>query len=258
VAERPIEGAIELWQFPTGLGLPNLSPFCMKVETWLKLAGLPYRNRFTLNLGKAPHGKLPVVRFEGRLIADSHTIVDELSRASGVDLDAALTPAERAVGQAFTRLCSDHLYWCIVHSRWRDEAGWRVTRDVFFGKVPGALRWLVEPLIRRKNLGQLRGHGLGRMNSEEVYRRGAQDIAAIAGYLGEKPYFFGDRATTIDATLYAFLAGCWEIQLDTPLKAAVASHPNLVAYCRRMQQRCFAAGPAAAAGPGTGTKKAAA
>jgi glutathione S-transferase len=242
------EGMIELWQFPTGLGLPNLSPFCMKVETWLKLAGLPYRTRFTLNLARAPLGKLPVVRLEdGRLIADSHTIIDELTRARGIDLDAGLTAAERAVAHAFTRLCSDHLYWAIVHSRWRDEAGWRTTRDVFFAKLPATLRWIAEPLVRRKNLAQLRGQGLGRMSGEEIYRRGAQDIDAIAAYLGSKPYFFGDRATTTDAGVYAFLASCWEIQLDTPLKAAVASHANLVAYCRRMRERCFATPTAAAA-----------
>jgi glutathione S-transferase len=238
---------IELWQFPTGLGLPNLSPFCMKVETWLKLAGVPYRSRVTLNLRKAPLGKLPVVRIDGRVIADSHTILEELSRACGVDLDAALTPAERAVAQAFTRLCSDHLYWCIVHSRWADEAGWRVTRPVFFGTIPQPLRWLAERVVRRKNLGQLRGHGLGRMAPDEVYRRGAQDLAAIADYLGAKPYFFGERATSIDATLYAFLANCWEIEMDTPLKAAVGRHANLVAYCRRLRERCFGAPAAAAA-----------
>jgi glutathione S-transferase len=241
------ERVIELFQFPTGLGVPNLSPFCMKVETWLRLAGLPYRSRFTVNLRKAPHGKLPVVRDQGRTIADSHTIVEELARAHGVDLDASLSPAERAVAQAFTRLCSDHLYWAIVHSRWADASGWARTRDVFFGPLPRAVRLLAEPLIRRKNLVQLRGHGLGRLSADEIYRRAAQDIAAIAGYLGGKPYFFGDHPATIDATLYAFLANCWEVELETPLKAAVARHANLVAYCRRMRERCFGAMPAQAA-----------
>lgn len=230
---------IELWQFPTGLGVPNLSPFCMKVEVWLRLAQLPYRTRATMNLAKAPLGKLPVVRYEGRLIPDSHTILDELGRASGVDLDAGLSPEQRAVALAFTRLCSDHLYWVIVYSRWREEAGWRATRDVFFGFLPRALRWMVEPIVRRSTLAQLRGHGLGRLGAAEVYRRGAQDIAAIAEYLGAKPFFLGERPTTIDATLYAFLAGCWELQLDTPLKGAVAAHPNLVAYCQRMRARCY-------------------
>ena len=33
---------IKLYQFKRTFGLPNMSPFCMKVETWLRMAGLEY------------------------------------------------------------------------------------------------------------------------------------------------------------------------------------------------------------------------
>jgi len=33
---------IKLYQFHPAWGLPNPSPFCMKVETYLRMAGLPY------------------------------------------------------------------------------------------------------------------------------------------------------------------------------------------------------------------------
>jgi hypothetical protein len=33
---------IKLYQFPPNLGLPNMSPLCMKVETYLRMAALPY------------------------------------------------------------------------------------------------------------------------------------------------------------------------------------------------------------------------
>ena len=230
---------IRLHQFPTGWGLPNLSPFCMKVETWLRLAGLPYEVVVDRLPFKAPLGKLPVVRDGERVIPDSHTILEELGRAHRVDLDAGLTPAERATALAFTRLCSEHLYWALLHSRWADESGWNAVKPVFFGFLPAPVRPLIAALARRGTLQQLQGHGLGRHPAEEIYRRGAQDIAAIADALGDKPYFFGDRPTTIDATLYAFLANCWEVPMATPLKTAVGEHPNLIAYCRRMRERCF-------------------
>ena len=33
---------IQLYQFEPAFGLPNASPFCMKVETWLRMAALPF------------------------------------------------------------------------------------------------------------------------------------------------------------------------------------------------------------------------
>ena len=230
---------IRLHQFPTGLGLPNLSPFCMKVEVWLRLAGLPYEIAVDRVPFKAPLKKLPMVEDGGRVIADSHSILEELARTHAVDLDAGLTPAERATALAFTRLCSEHLYWAILYSRWAEESGWNTVKPVFFGFLPPVARQLVSGFARRSTLSQLQGHGLGRHPRAEIYRRAAQDIAAIADTVGAKPYFLGDRPTTVDATLYAFLANCWDVPMATPLKDAVGSQLNLVAYCRRMKERCF-------------------
>ena len=88
-------------------------------------------------------------------------------------------------------------------------------------------------------LRDLHGQGMGRHSPEQILRRAAQDIAAIAEHLNVKPYFMGERPTTIDATVYAFLANMWEVELDTPLKALVGKHKNLVAYCERMHGKCF-------------------
>ena len=33
---------IKLFQFPHMFGIPNLSPFCCKLETWLRIAQIPY------------------------------------------------------------------------------------------------------------------------------------------------------------------------------------------------------------------------
>jgi hypothetical protein len=33
---------IKLYQFNAAWGLPNPSPFCMKVETYLRMVSLPY------------------------------------------------------------------------------------------------------------------------------------------------------------------------------------------------------------------------
>ena len=49
---------IKLVQFPPAFGLPNASPFCMKLETYLRMAGLPFELNNKGDVMKAPKGKL--------------------------------------------------------------------------------------------------------------------------------------------------------------------------------------------------------
>jgi glutathione S-transferase len=232
-------GVIVLWQFGPALGLPSASPFCIKAQTWLRLAGLEYEARNALTPRQAPLAKLPYVEVDGRKIADSGCIARELSAARGIDLDTALDARGRAVAHAFIRMAEEHLYWAVLYSRWLDPAHWEAMKRSFFAALPAVARGPVAKLVRRKVERDARGQGLALHDPEEIYRRGAADIAALADLLGERPYMMGTEASTLDASAYAMLASCWEAQLDTPLKAAVGQHPNLVAYCARMKLRCF-------------------
>jgi len=230
---------IVLHQFPPAFGLPNASPFCMKLELYLRMAGLPYRNRYTLELHKAPKGKLPWIDDDGTTVADSGLIIDYLKRKFGDPLDSDLTVLQRAQALAITRLLEEHLYWAVLHDRWITEAGWAMTRPAFFGALPWPLRIIV-PKVARRGLGaELRGHGMGRHTPEQIHALGVADVDALAALLGEQAYFLGIRATSVDAVAGSFLANILMVPLETPIKAAAAGHPNLVAYCRRMAEQYF-------------------
>jgi len=230
---------IQLHQFRTAYGIPNLSPFCMKVETWLKLAGLEYQIKWTFNPGAGPKGKLPFIKDGKTVVADSQDIVEYLTKTYGVDLDATLSAEQKAIAHAFRKTLEESTYFALVYFRWIDPATWPKTRDVFFGKLPPGIKTLLPVVAQRKTARNLDGQGTGRHSPEEIAARAGADLAAIAEYLNVKPYFMGDRPTSIDATLYAFLANLWEVELDTPLKQLVGRHKNLVAYCDRMRARCF-------------------
>ncbi len=230
---------IRLYQFPPGFELPNASPFCMKVETWLRLTGLPYETDNRGLLMKAPKGKLPFIEDGEKRVADSGFIIEHLVRQYGVDPDASLTPTQRATSLAFTRLLEEHLYWAVVHTRWFEPDGWRRTREVFFSRLPMPMRVLVPALARRGLRRQLMGHGMGRHSRDEMMTLGCRDIDAIAGYLGDKPWFHGEHPTTIDATLHAFLANLLWVPIDSPIKAHARQYATLTSYVERMQRRCF-------------------
>ncbi len=230
---------IRLYQFAPAFGLPNASPFCMKVETYLRMAGLPYECARGASLLKAPKGKFPYIEDGGRRIADSTHIIDYLKAAYGDRLDAHLAPAERAAALALQRLMEENLYWAAIHARWVENAGFEFSRQAFFSRMPWLMRAVLPHLARRGMRRELHGHGMGRHSPAEIYAIGCRDIGALADWLGDKAYFLGEQPTSIDATAYAFIANLLCVPLETPLQVCAAGRSNLAAYCVRMKAQYY-------------------
>lgn len=230
---------IKLYQFPPAFGLPNASPFCMKMETYLRMAGLPYTLVNTLDLRAAPKGKFPYLVDGETTIADTGFAIDYLKQRYGDPLDAHLSNHERAIALAMRRLFEESYYFCLLYSRWIDEAGWALTREAFFGSLPWPLRALVPPLARRGIRGEIHGQGTGRHTRDEIYAIGCDNLTAVAGFLDDKPFMMGERPTSLDATAYAFLANTLFAPVENKLTSHARSHPNLRAYCERMRARYF-------------------
>lgn len=228
---------IRLHQFAPAFGLLNASPFCMKLEVYLRLAGLPYEAVNDGNVMKAPKGKLPYIEDQGAVVADSTFVIDYLKATYGDTLDAAITAEQRAQATAFQRLFEENLYWAVVHTRWAEPAGWARTKAGFFGALPVPLRWLLPPLARRGILGEMRGHGMGRHSEAEIHAIARRDVDAVADFLADKPYMLGPLPTSLDATAYAFLANLLWAPVDSPIRQHAVSRPNLEAYCQRMKAR---------------------
>lgn len=232
---------ITLYQYEPAMGLPNASPFCMKLETWLRMAQLPYEAPppALRDVGRAPKGKMPYIVDGGKTLADSTFIIDDLKATYGDRLDAWLTGEQRAVALAFQRLMEENLYWAVVHTRWMEPTGWAQTRAAFFGNMPVPLKWIIPSLARRGLRQQLRGHGMGRHSEEEIHAIGQRDITALADFLGNKPYFLGDQPCTLDATAYAFLANLLWVPVESALKLHAQQYPQLQAYSQRMRDRYY-------------------
>lgn len=234
------DAMLTLYQFNPVWGLPNSSPFCMKLETYLRMARIEYQVNTEGNLSKAPKGKLPYIEDQGQIIADSNLIIDYLQSTYGTSLDTHLSPAEAAVALALRRLVEENLYWAVVYSRWVEEQNWPSTRAIYFEELPPILRTLVAYIARRQVTQNLKGHGMGRHSAAEIYQISAADLQALSDFLADKPYFMGDQPTTLDASAYGVLANILKAPLNSPLRDKAEQLSNLGSYCDRMYQTYYA------------------
>lgn len=224
---------IILHKFADTPGDVNLSSFCLKLECWLKLAGLPYRVQEIGDLDAAPKGQAPWITLpDGTAMGDTGLIIPHLERLFGVDPDEWLSPRQRAMGRAVAALCEERIYYAILRFRWMEEAGFSVLKDLYFDDIPEPVRTAVSGQVRDGVRAKLHGHGYGRHRAEEVAALAAADIAALSELLGDSPWLFGDRPGTADCTAWATVANLLSSSFVTPLRAEAARHPNLVAYHR--------------------------
>ena len=225
---------IELHEFPTAWGI-NPSPFCVKVEAYLRLAGIPYRSVVTMPF-RAPRGKLPFVVDGDRRIPDSGHIIEHLRQTAATDLDAGVDEQQHALGHFLRRTCEESLYFVLVYSRWLDDTGWAAIRPAFFASLPPGLRQVIAPLARRSVRKILHAQGYGRHTPEEIYALGAADLAAISTVLGRREFAVADRPTSFDAVLYAFLVSILHPPIETPLKRCAMDRPELAEYTARLER----------------------
>jgi len=225
---------LTFYGFGSAFGLPDPSPFVMKSEVQLKMAGVPYRFERAAP-PDAPKGKIPFIKVGAHRVGDSTFIRAHIEKAHGFDFDKGLSDEQRAQAWAIERMLEDHLYFAMIHTRWLDDENWEKGPSHFFDGAPEG----VAAGVRERTRGKLDAHGLGRHRDEEIAELATRSIDALAAQLGGKTYLFGDTPCGADATAFAFVAGVLTPFFDTPLRKAAEKHANLIAYRDRMMQRYY-------------------
>ena len=216
--------------------MPNMSPFCTKLETYLRVSETPHRV-LPAELTKAPRGKIPYAELDGALVSDSQHIIETLERRAAKPLDAGLTDLDRATARLVRRTLEEATYFLGLRLRWAEDAGWTVFAPEFKKLLPGAIRWFAPGLIRGKVRKSLHAQGAGRHTADEVNQMLADDWRAIATILGDRPFLLGDQIRTVDCTVFAFADGVLGFPGDSAAKQAVSQLANVVAYRQRIRDR---------------------
>ena len=233
---------LTLYQFPRRDPLPSFSPFCMKLESYIRARQWEYDNVFTMAPKDSPTGKLPYIKENGHFDSDSGLLVKRWEQQSDNGLNEQLDTTVQARATALVRMLEEHLYWCIVYSRWQDPHGLEYWQETLRGEVaaPRFAFNLMFKAVRRRVLKALYGQGLGRFAPDTLYDLGAEDISAAAALLGDQPYCSGtDTPAVVDHCLYSFVGSVLYMPNRNAMQEALLASHNLLAHYNRMLRRFF-------------------
>ena len=238
---------ITLHKYLPAWGLPDLSPFCIKVETYLRMRGLPFTSQVS-DVRKSPKGKLPFIEDGTQKISDSRDILTHLERTADAPLDAGITASEQALSVAFRALFEEELYFYVLALRWQSDANWHVYAPTMreYLKTIGLPRPLISlalPIVRRGSIKHAWHQGAGRHSEAELNARAIELANAVETQLEAGPYFLGPTPRCIDATAYAFLCGGLWAPFDSAFQSHLLTLPNIVAYAERMRDQFYAQHP---------------
>ncbi len=221
---------ITLIQFPRPSNRASFSPFCLKLETYLKITKTPYENKLTVSTAKSKKKKMPMILDAGELIEDSTFVIEHLKNKHGIDLDQHLTLEQKAISKSFQWLCEKSLLDIVVWFRWTDEKNWPKTREIIFHGAPWFIKATVANVMAKSIKKTLYKSGTGRFTDEEKLKILNDNLSAISNYLGDKKYFFGDQVSTIDTIIYSHLVQVQPRGIVAQFEGVLEKYPNLISY----------------------------
>jgi hypothetical protein len=124
----------------------------------------------------------------------------------------------------------DDLYWVMSYSRWKDEDFWPAFSHALRREHPQVTDQALEK-AREYNSQRYYYQGIGRFTPAAAYARGLADLQVLVDLLPPDEYMFGPKPTSIDASIYGFIANIYFYSIETPLKKFVSSQGDLVRHC---------------------------
>jgi len=229
---------IILHQYPRAGKIPNFSPFCIKVETYLRMMALDYKMVFS-SPRKAPLGKLPFIEYADEIIADSSSILTRLENKSETPLDEHLNEEQRAELLCVQRMLEEHFYWIGAYSRFCSTVGWPVWSAALKKRMPPLVGTFILARMKANFVKQLNNQGIGRHDEATIFKMGIADLEALNVKLQNRKWYFNNKPSTLDIIIYSFLGATLANFWACPLKNYILAQPNLLQYFQQIQKVCF-------------------
>lgn len=225
------------------------SPACLKLQTFFKMCKVDfdvvYFEEHQMK-GCAANKKLPWIHWDqlnnGNPMGDSTLIINELIRMDPTtfNLDTHLTKEQYAIGIAFKTMLEESTYFTgLIQARWVSKDQFEsITVPTYFTMFPSLLRGLIARQIRKKVIRDAQGHGTAiLLTDQQVNEKFLMELDSISTFLSShnKKYLLGDRITSFDATVFAFMTVMIQGNWNHPNCQAVRQNTTIMNYIQRIQ-----------------------
>jgi len=171
------------------------------------------------------------------VIADSNVIIARLITLFAASVDIKLlTPEQRAIAHAATRMVEEHLAQTGFYYRYGlhmpEFYDVLSVEDRLFNGLPRGRGWRAyQPaatlkIIAARRLASPQGH-----SDEELWGFANDDLAALEALLGGRDFFFGAHASALDCAVFGQLIQFMDIPMSFPQQSFLKQHcPNLILF----------------------------
>jgi len=220
-----VKDVVYLYQFPRAKAVPDLSPFCIKIETFLRAHQIKHEvfGDYTV---RSKEGRVPFIELNGEQIADSQIILWHLYTYFKIDEKEGLTDQQKGMSRAIDRLIEGTSYYPITYFRSYEHA-----EDCVDESISGMkLNWLEKKAavwkLKHDTKAKLMNEGTMLHSREDIIEILRRDIRALSDILGNQEYLFGSEPTLADLTLFGHYGLIYYLPFDEPTKVILNEEDN--------------------------------
>jgi len=200
-ANPPVpNNTVILHAFEPGKTCPNISPFVLKLETYLRFTGIPYEISTKKPFG--PKGKCPWITLNGENVGDSQLVIEFLNKKFEKNTWGNATEEQKALARVVRLALEEHFVWALAHWRWIKD----VHHFDSIADIQGIKFKFMKFFVGRKIKNLMHDVGIGRHSYEEMVAMLEEDLANVSALLGSKKFILGDEPVEADCAIFGVLA----------------------------------------------------
>ncbi|KAH7671679.1 metaxin protein [Dioscorea alata] len=219
-----------------GFGLPTACPDCLPVYLHLKLAHAQFDLQFDVANPDSDH--VPYVECGDYVTFNNEKggVMESLKEDNIVDLDSKLQSNVIPEWLSTKAMICSWLTVAAQYELWVASDG-SVADTIYFSDlswpIRKALHWK-QTQAMKKILGTTTLTAADK--EEEIYRKAAKSYEALSWRLGDQPYFFENRPTSVDSMFLGHALFVLHVLPDTSvLRSNLLKHNNLVSYAGNLK-----------------------